>query len=74
MAIKKEKYIKPEIGVLALGDELLVRQFDTCSVGPKVSTVKEFKSEEFFKVSEEKMNYNDPKQKAFWDDWDNGAD
>lgn len=74
MVIKKEKYTKPEIGVLVLGDELLVRQFDTCSIGKQVSTVKDFKSEEFFKVSEEKMNYNDPKQKAFWDDWDNGAD
>ena len=72
MVLKREKYVKPSIDVFILGDELLVRQFDTCSIGKNPATIKDFKSEEFFKVSEEKMNYTE--QKKFWDDWDNGAD
>lgn len=54
MVLKRDKYIKPSIDVIVLGDELLVRQFDTGSIGRNPATIKDFKSEEFFKVSDEK--------------------
>ncbi len=74
MVLKRDKYIRPTIDVVVLGDELLYRQFTTCSIGKNPVTMKDFKSEEFFKVSDEKMNYNVQENKKFWDDWDNGAD
>lgn len=74
MVLKRDKYIRPTIDVVVLGDELLYRQFDTGSIGKNPGTMKNFKSEEFFKVSDEKMNYSVQENKKFWDDWDNGAD
>lgn len=67
----KCKYIKPQTRIVEIQSELLDRTFMTASVGKQVSTVKEFKSEEYFKVKED-VSYEE--NKSFWDNWDEGAD
>lgn len=67
----KCKYIKPQTRTVEIQSELLDRTFLTASVGKQVSTVKEFKSEEFFNVKED-VSYEE--HKSFWDNWDEGAD
>ncbi len=67
----KCKYIKPQTRTVEIQSELLDRTFMTASVGKQVSTVKDFKSEEYFKVKED-VSYEE--NKSFWDNWDDGAD
>lgn len=67
----KCKYIKSQTRIVEIQSELLDRTFMTASVGKQVSTVKEFKSEEYFKVKED-VSYEE--NKSFWDNWDEGAD
>lgn len=71
MVMAKCKYIKPQTRIVEIQSELLDRTFMTASVGKQVSTVKEFKSEEYFKVKED-VSYEE--NKSFWDNWDEGAD
>lgn len=71
MVMAKCKYIKPQTRTVEIQSELLDRTFMTASVGKQVSTVKDFKSEEYFKVKED-VSYEE--NKSFWDNWDDGAD
>lgn len=72
-SMNKKVYMKPNIHVVVLGDELL--SFTNASVGNaiQVDGKEHFRQETKFDIVEDKLYKTDEEMK-FWDDWDNGAD
>lgn len=69
----KKKYVTPHTAIVRVCGDLLQVNFLRGSIG-RISQEKIFQTDDFFKVEENIQFDTEAKKKAFWDDWNNGAD